>query len=81
MFSDWLRKEKGMDPSTFPSYQHKYEDGRVVPARLYPNSLLAEFREHFNNVWLPKRAADYFKERDAKALTYLPALLPAPDDG
>jgi len=78
MFSDWLRKEKGIDPSTFPTYKHKYEDGRVVDARLYPNSLLADFREHFQNVWLPQRAEAYFKERDDKALKYLPALLPKP---
>ena len=37
MFSKWLRDEKGIDPATFPTYKHKYEDGRVVDARLYPN--------------------------------------------
>ena len=78
MFSRWLREEKGIDPSTFPTYAHKYEDGRVVPARLYPNSLLAEFRAHFQDVWLPQRAQAYFEDRDPKALPYLPALLPKP---
>ena len=77
MFCDWLRKQ-GLDPKGFPTYAHRYEDGRVVMARLYPNSLLAAFREHFQNVWLPKRALDYFAERDAKALAYLPKLLPPP---
>ena len=80
MFSRWLREDKGLDPSTFPTYKHKYEDGRVVDARLYPNALLADFREHFQTVWLPGRAEDYFAERDAKALPYLPALLPPPED-
>lgn len=78
MFSNWLREEKGIDPKTFPTYKHKYEDGRVVDARLYPNELIADFRAHFNNVWLPKRCESYFKERDPAALTYLPAVLPAP---
>ena len=73
-------QDKGLDPSTFPTYKHKYEDGRVVDARLYPNALLADFRDHFQTVWLPSRAEDYFAERDAKALPYLPALLPPPED-
>lgn len=79
MFSNWLRKEKGIDPTGFPSYTHRYEDGRAVPARLYPNELLADFREHFQSVWLPERSHSYFEERDPKALQYLPALLEAPD--
>lgn len=75
MFSKWIRDEKGVDPSTFPNYKHRYMDGRTVDARLYPNIYLADFREHFNDVWLPKRAAKYFEERDTKALAYLPKLL------
>lgn len=78
MFSRWLREEKGIEPKSFPTYRHQYEDGRVVDAWLYPNSLLAEFRDHFHNVWLPTRCHAYFAERDPQALTYLPALLPAP---
>jgi hypothetical protein len=72
------RDEKGIDPTTFPTYQHRYEDGRVVNARLYPNTLLADFRAHFHVVWLPLRCQTYFLERDASALPYLWALLPAP---
>ena len=75
MFSLWLREEKGMDPSAFPTYRHVYEDGRAVQARLYPNSLLPDFRAHFSNVWLPKRAKGYFNERDKAALPYLETLL------
>jgi len=75
MFSRWLREEKGIDPSTFPTYKHRYMDGRVVDARLYPNELLADFRAHFHNVWLPTRATTYFQERDVKALGYLPKLI------
>jgi hypothetical protein len=78
MFSQWLRDEKKIDPTTFPTYKHRYEDGRVVEARLYPNALLAEFRAHFDGVWLPERCQDYFAERDPKALPFLPALLSEP---
>lgn len=74
MFSDWLRKQ-GVDPATFPNYQHRYEDGRIVQARLYPNTVIADFRSHFQTVWLPQRSYGYFAERDPKALPYLPALL------
>ena len=74
MFSAWLRKEKGIEPSEFPTYIHEYEDGRRVEARLYPNYLLADFRKHFNEVWLPERAESYFSSRDKKALPYLKRL-------
>ena len=75
MFSKWLR-ERGIDPSKFPTYKHRYEDGRVVDARLYPNELIADFRKHLHDVWLPTRSESYFAERDPKALPYLTALLP-----
>ena len=78
MFSKWIREEKGVEPSTFPTYKHRYLDGRVVEARLYPNEYLADFRAHFNDVWLPQRATKYFQERDVRALSYLPKLLAAP---
>ncbi|EGP42433.1 KilA-N domain-containing protein [Achromobacter insuavis] len=78
MFSDWLRKEKGIEPKSFPTYKHRYMDGRVVDARLYPNELLADFRRHFHEVWMPTKCHAYFAERDVKALPYLPKLLAAP---
>lgn len=71
MFADWVRKEKKMNPDTFPKYKHTYPDGRSFPARLYPNSLLADFREHFHNVWLVNKSTGYFKIRDINALPYL----------
>ncbi len=74
MFSSWLIS-KGIDPKKFPRYYHRYEDGRVVDARLYPNEVLAEFRQHFNEVWLPERSKLYFQERDPEALPYLEQVL------
>lgn len=75
MFCKWLREEKKADPNNFPTYKHTFEDGRIVDAKLYPNELLAEFRSHFNNVWIPQRAVTYFQEKDIKALPYLPKAL------
>jgi hypothetical protein len=78
MFCGWLRKEMNVEPKDFPTYKHRFLDGRVVDARLYPNELLAAFRAHFHNVWLPTRAEAYFQDKDPTALQYLPKLLPAP---
>lgn len=74
MFSAWLRKN-GIDPDKFPDYSHKYLDGRIVRARLYPNELLADFRKHFNEIWLPSKAIDYFSSRDPKAIVFLKKML------
>lgn len=71
MFADWIRREKKMNPDLFPKYKHTYPDGRSFDARLYPNSLLADFREHFHKIWLTKKSARYFKARDINALPYL----------
>lgn len=81
MFAKWLRDEHGVDTTKVATYVHEFEDGRAArPAKAYPNEWLAEFRFHFENVWLPERATMYFQERDQKALQYLPALLPPPDE-
>lgn len=78
MFCRWLREEKGIDTDALPTYRHEYADGRVVNPKLYPNSVLADFRDYFHNQWLANRATDYFAERDVKALEYLPKILPPP---
>lgn len=83
IFSNWLRNVKGIDPLQFPTYEHEYGDGRKIPGvRLYPDSLLPEFRAHFNNVWLLERATEYFKTKDIKALPFLAKMmdeLPQPE--
>lgn len=68
IFCNWLRIEKGVEPKDFPTYDHEYADGRIVKARLYPNEYLADFRAHFNSVWLLQKAQNYFSKKDAKAL-------------
>jgi hypothetical protein len=75
MFSAFLRDEKNIDTKAMPTYRHKYEDGRIVDARLYPILHLGDFREHFATVWMPTRCMDYFGERDQKAIPYLAKML------
>ncbi len=76
MFCKWLRDKCGIDTNTLPTYTHVYEDGRRVEAKAYPEKLLATFRQHFREEWLPVKAIPYFKERDPLALPFLPKLLP-----
>ena len=75
IFCTWLR-EQGVDPSTFPTYEHEYGDGRKIPGvRLYPNGLLPAFRAHFNDEWLLRRAQAYFRKKDSSALPYLQKII------
>ncbi len=78
MFAAWMRKTINMDTNTLPTYEHEFEDGRIVAAKLYPAEFLDMFRKHFTEVWMPERAVTYFRERDAKALPALEQLLALP---
>lgn len=78
MFCKWLRDEKGIDTDALPTYKHVFEDGRIVYPKLYPNEVLADFRNHFHTVWLPRKAVSYFKEKDAKAIPHLERILALP---
>jgi len=71
-------RSKGVDTKALPIYWHTYEDGRCVPAKLYPEEFLADFRRHVREVWIPKYATEYFRKRDALALQYLPRLIAGP---
>ncbi|HGM6050704.1 MULTISPECIES: KilA-N domain-containing protein [Stenotrophomonas] len=74
MFAKWLR-DQGVDTSKMPTYKHRYADGRVCDAKMYPVGYLHAFRLHFNEVWLPNKAHQYFRERDPAALPYLDKIL------
>jgi hypothetical protein len=77
LFAKWLRDEKMLDTDAMPNYWHEFEDGRrPVLAKAYPNDLLADFRAHFIEQWLPFRSELYFKQHDIAALAFLPKLLP-----
>jgi hypothetical protein len=75
MFCKWLRDVHGIDTNALPTYLHVFEDGRRVWPKAYPDRLLADFRKHFREEWLPNRAIDYFRPRDSAALEYLPKLI------
>ena len=77
MFSSFLR-QKGIDPESFPTYEHEFIDSNrpTVRARLYPIEYLPEFRQFFNNSWLPKQARVYFQKKEPRVLEYLPLILP-----
>lgn len=75
-FCKWLRNVKGVEPNNFPTYSHEYADGRIVNGvKLYPNEYLADFRAHFNDVWLYKRAYEYFSKKDKTALPFIQKMI------
>jgi len=74
MFAKWLR-DKGIDTDAMPTYSHRFEDGRVVTPKMYPISLLEEFRTHFYGTWIPSRMNGYFSERDPSALPFVDRVL------
>jgi hypothetical protein len=75
IFSGWLRS-KGLDPDSFPTYQHDFDDGRrpVVAARLYPNELMTEFNQQLDTWIRSGRALEYFEARDPKAIEPMKAI-------
>jgi hypothetical protein len=77
-FCRWLREEKGLDPDSFPTYEHVFEDGRTVFPKAYPNHLLSDFVEHFNGEWMKNRAEKYFGDRDEASLVYLQKIIEGP---
>src|SRR5882757_8516871 len=77
MFCKWLRDVHGINTDALPTYLHVFEDGRRVWPKAYPDQLLADFRKHFREEWLPNRAIDYFRGRDSEALQFLPKLIAA----
>ena len=42
-----------IDTNILPTYLHVFEDGRRVRPKAYPEQLLADFRRHFREEWLP----------------------------
>ena len=77
-FSKHLR-ELGYPVDDYPKYMHQYDDGRVFPARAYPNELIGELRRFFVEDWLKNRSQKYFAERDPGALPYLNQFLSLPN--
>jgi len=76
MFSGLLRSELNIDTASMPSYLHRFEDGRVVNARAYPEAHLPAFRKFMRERWIPQHAPKYFAKADPKSAKYLPAIMP-----
>ena len=77
-FSKHLR-DNGYPVDEYPTYRHRYEDGRIVDARAYPNEILGVLRKFFVETWLKEKSRKYFEERDPKALPYLKEFLALPN--
>jgi len=77
-FSKHLR-DLGYPVDSYPTYPHKFEDGRIVNARAYPNELVGELRRFFTEEWLRTKSEKYFTERDPQALPYLRTFLSLPN--
>lgn len=77
-FSRHLRS-LGYPVDSYPTYMHKFEDGRMVEARAYPNELIGELRRFFVEDWMRNKSQKYFSERDPQALPYLQKFLTLPN--
>ena len=75
MFSKALR-DMDVGTEAMPYYHHEYEDGRIVPARAYPDKHLPSFRKHLKEVWIPQKAISYFRQRDPEALRFIETIYP-----
>jgi prophage antirepressor-like protein len=74
-FAKWLDKNHPRVCGNHKEYTHTTPEWEG-PARQYPNSMLALFREYVETVWWPECFEEYVKTRDPKALPYLQKLLP-----
>lgn len=74
-FDNYLSEKYPDMKIDFKMYKHRLASGQEVAAKQYPNKILPIFLDFIDNEWLPKHAYDYFKERDTKALKYLPKLM------
>ena len=74
-FSEYLKENHSDLWDKHKTYKHRFPDGRVVDAYMYPVEALPLFIKYINERWLFERADKYFKDKDPLALEYLPKLL------
>lgn len=75
-FSNYLKLYYPDLEGKFKMYKHKFPNGMEIDTRQYENTLLPIFIKYVDEEWIPKNAENYFKDRDKKALDYLPKILP-----
>ena len=78
LFSDWLKRHHEDKVATRSTYSHLLPNGLEIEAFQYPRDILPLFIEYVEDIWLRERAPIYLKDRDPRALEYLPKLLPPP---
>lgn len=75
-FPKYLEEHYPQYKDDFKKYKHVFPNyNKTVDARQYKNHVLPIFIEYIENEWIPRIAYKYFKERDKKALEYLPKLI------
>lgn len=78
LFSDFLQKYHPNVCGDYKMYDHYFPNiGLSFPCRQYKNEILHLFIKFVDEIWIPNYAEGYFKQRDKKALDYLPKLLMA----
>jgi len=76
LFSKWLKEKHQEHIAKRKTYLHVFPDGTEVEAFQYQHDALPLFIEFVDGVWIPENSMRYFTDRDTKALSYLPKLLP-----
>lgn len=79
LFCKHMRQQNFDIDSVIKKYKHYYPDGRVADSNIYPDNLLPEFRNWFNNVWKRERLIKYLGDRDPEALPSISKLLGLPE--
>lgn len=74
-FDNYLEKNFPKSKKDYKLYPHRLPNGKEIQVKQYQNHLLPAFIKFLDNIWIKKYAYNYFKERDPKALEFLPKLL------
>lgn len=74
-FSRYLKENYPEWAEHQATYKHKFPNGKIVEALMYPIDVIPIFRKFIFNVWLPKHADSYFSKKDPLAIKYIPQIL------
>lgn len=75
VFAKYLKENHPERVNHQATYKHKFPDGKIVDALMYPVEVIPIFRKFIFNVWLPEYADQYFAKRDPLATKYIPTIL------
>lgn len=74
-FAKYLKDNHPERANHQATYRHKFPDGKIVDALMYPVEVIPIFRKFIFNVWFPEYADQYFAKRDPLATNYIPIIL------